>query len=45
MAGICLRIGLATIAGFIIGLERELKGKSAGLRTNCLGFNVFEKKA
>ncbi|MDT0690741.1 MgtC/SapB family protein [Salegentibacter sp. F188] len=31
-----LRIGLAAVAGLVIGLEREVKGKSAGLRTNCL---------
>jgi putative Mg2+ transporter-C (MgtC) family protein len=27
---------LATLAGLIIGLEREYKGKSAGLKTNML---------
>ena len=35
---------LATILGAVIGLERELSGKSAGLRTNlliCLGASVF----
>ncbi len=35
---------LATIFGAIIGLERELSGKAAGLRTNiliCLGAAVF----
>ncbi|MDT0643128.1 MgtC/SapB family protein [Zunongwangia sp. F363] len=31
-----LRTGLAAVAGLLIGLERELKGKNAGLRTNCL---------
>lgn len=37
-------IVLATILGAVIGLERELSGKSAGLRTNlliCLGASVF----
>lgn len=35
---------LATILGAAIGLERELSGKAAGLRTNlliCLGASVF----
>ncbi len=35
---------LATVFGAIIGLERELSGKAAGLRTNiliCLGAAVF----
>jgi putative Mg2+ transporter-C (MgtC) family protein len=39
-----LSIILATIFGAIIGLERELSGKAAGLRTNiliCLGAAVF----
>jgi putative Mg2+ transporter-C (MgtC) family protein len=39
-----ISIILATILGAIIGLERELSGKSAGLRTNlliCLGAAVF----
>lgn len=31
-----LKISLATIAGLIIGLEREFKGKEAGLKTNAL---------
>ena len=31
-----LRVGLATIAGLVIGLERELQGKEAGLKTNAL---------
>jgi putative Mg2+ transporter-C (MgtC) family protein len=31
-----LRVGLATIAGLIIGLEREIQGKEAGLKTNAL---------
>ena len=35
---------LATLLGAAIGLERELSGKAAGLRTNvliCLGAAVF----
>ena len=39
-----LSIILATILGAAIGLERELSGKAAGLRTNvliCLGAVVF----
>ena len=39
-----LSIILATLLGAIIGLERELSGKSAGLRTNlliCLGVAIF----
>ena len=39
-----LSIILATVFGAMIGLERELHGKAAGLRTNmliCLGAAVF----
>jgi len=39
-----LSIGLAILLGAAIGLERELNGKPAGLRTNmliCLGAAVF----
>ncbi len=40
-----LKNGLAAIlAGFLMGLERQLKGKHAGLKTNvlvALGANVF----
>ena len=39
-----LGIGLAILLGAAIGLEREISGKSAGLRTNmliCLGAAVF----
>ena len=39
-----LSLLLATILGAAIGLERELSGKAAGLRTNvliCLGAAVF----
>jgi len=31
-----IRIALATLAGLVIGAERELRGKNAGLRTNAL---------
>lgn len=34
--GFGIKIGLATIAGLLIGLEREYKGKNAGLKTNAL---------
>ncbi|MGB8776602.1 MAG: MgtC/SapB family protein [Nitrososphaeraceae archaeon] len=30
------RVGLSFLAGFIIGLERESKGKPAGIGTQCL---------
>jgi putative Mg2+ transporter-C (MgtC) family protein len=33
---IALRLGVALLAGAIIGLDRELKQKPAGLRTNML---------
>lgn len=39
-----LRMGAALFLGFLIGLEREWRQKSAGLRTNmlvCLGSCVF----
>jgi len=42
--GDVLSIILAVVLGAAIGLERELSGKSAGLRTNvliCLGAAVF----
>jgi putative Mg2+ transporter-C (MgtC) family protein len=35
-----LRLGMAIVAGGLVGLERELRGRSAGFRTNllvCLG--------
>lgn len=38
------RLGLAALLGGVIGLERELRGKSAGLRTNmliCFGSALF----
>ena len=34
--GIFLRLGVATLAGFIVGLEREAKNKSAGIKTHVL---------
>src|SRR5256886_8237508 len=40
------QVGLATILGGAIGLERELGGKPAGLRTNiliCLGSVLYTK--
>jgi putative Mg2+ transporter-C (MgtC) family protein len=39
-----LQLGLATLLGGAIGLERELSGKPAGLRTNiliCIGAMLF----
>ncbi|MGA6922941.1 MAG: MgtC/SapB family protein [Nitrososphaeraceae archaeon] len=33
---ISYRVGLSFLAGFIIGLERESKGKPAGIGTQCL---------
>ena len=33
---IVLRLGSATLAGAVLGLNRELRGKPAGLRTNAL---------
>jgi putative Mg2+ transporter-C (MgtC) family protein len=39
-----LRLLLATFLGAVIGLQRELSGKEAGLRTNiliCLGSALF----
>lgn len=39
-----LRIGLALLAGLLIGVEREIRGKHAGLKTNglvSLGACVF----
>ena len=31
-----IKVGAATISGLLLGLEREYKGKSAGLKTNTL---------
>jgi putative Mg2+ transporter-C (MgtC) family protein len=42
--GDVLSIVLAVILGAVVGLEREIRGKAAGLRTNvliCLGAAVF----
>src|SRR5215216_4303427 len=39
-----LRLGTAIVCGGIIGLERQLRGKAAGIRTSiliCLGTQVF----
>jgi putative Mg2+ transporter-C (MgtC) family protein len=38
------RCGVAVLCGAIVGLERELKGKAAGFRTNiliCLGASMY----
>lgn len=35
-SNLALRLGIALLVGAIIGLERELKDKPAGLRTNML---------
>ncbi len=32
----CLKIGAAILAGLVVGVERELKKKQAGLKTNAL---------
>ena len=39
-----LRLGTAILCGGIIGLERQLRGKAAGIRTSiliCLGTELF----
>lgn len=36
LAEFSLSIGLAAVAGLFIGIEREMTGKSAGLKTNAL---------
>jgi putative Mg2+ transporter-C (MgtC) family protein len=39
-----VRCGAAAVCGAVIGLERELKGKAAGFRTNiliCLGSAIY----
>lgn len=36
LAEFSMSIGLAAIAGLFIGIEREMTGKSAGLKTNAL---------
>lgn len=43
-AGIVLKLVLASVLGGLVGLERELRGKPAGLRTNmfiCAGAALF----
>ncbi len=42
--GVVLRLSVATICGALVGLERELAAKPAGLRTNifiCAGSTLF----
>ncbi|MCJ7776948.1 MAG: MgtC/SapB family protein [Sedimentisphaerales bacterium] len=42
--GDVLSVILAVVLGAVVGLEREIRGKAAGLRTNvliCLGAAVF----
>ena len=34
--GICFRLILATLAGIIIGIDREYKNKGAGIKTHAL---------
>jgi putative Mg2+ transporter-C (MgtC) family protein len=39
-----LRVGTAVLCGGIVGLERQLRGKAAGIRTSiliCLGTAIF----
>ncbi len=39
-----LGIGVAVLCGGIVGLERQIRGKPAGIRTNiliCLGTSIF----
>src|SRR5215212_10903261 len=39
-----LRLGTSVVCGGIVGLERQLRGKAAGIRTSiliCLGTAVF----
>src|SRR3954464_12746440 len=39
-----LRIGTSVLCGGIVGLERQLRGKAAGIRTSiliCLGTELF----
>src|ERR687894_2123291 len=42
--GFWLRLGTAILCGGVIGLERQLRGKAAGIRTSiliCLGTQLF----
>ena len=44
LAEFSLRVGLAAVAGLLVGAEREMSGKNAGLKTNALvalGSSVF----
>lgn len=44
MMGFAMRLGMAILLGFLIGLERQLTGHSAGIRINvliCLGTCSF----
>lgn len=44
IAQFLVRCGTAALCGMVIGLERELKGKPAGFRTNtliCLGAAIY----
>lgn len=44
MSDFWIRVGLAVLCGCIIGIERQLAGKPAGIRTSifiCLGTNIF----
>jgi putative Mg2+ transporter-C (MgtC) family protein len=39
-----MSIGVAVLCGGIVGLERQIRGKPAGIRTNiliCLGTAIF----
>ena len=36
LVGICIRLFLATLAGVIIGMDRESKNKGAGIKTHAL---------
>ncbi|ACL57370.1 MgtC/SapB family protein [Methylobacterium nodulans] len=36
LADVLLRLGAATLCGLLLGIEREMRGKDAGLRTHAL---------
>ena len=43
-----VKVLIATLCGVIIGIEREIKGKVAGIRTNllfCVGVTMFTSSA
>lgn len=47
-ATVLLRLGVAALLGLLLGLDRELKGHSAGLRTHgliCFGASVMTVSA